>query len=980
MLDDIQPFLQTLVTACEALHAGESLPDWMNPRQVIETTTQAIILGYELDDDPGSLTLALILAVESCWEVLKDDLDLPVLHLYLMIRLLHSDVVTVGGQYEIRRAVVRAWIDLSADPSVLRRLEALRLHSRRDLTLLAGSWLEASKAVNPVTDSGPEIAAVAAKHLVDVGIGIAALLAIDWQDELWQIHYRVGISLAQVARISGDCGDWQAAIEACERAASVAPDAVARVRSAVSLANRLSERCEAECSLQVRADLERSVAILEDTLVLADPSDKSYVQFNLIDLLAALARRDELKDPHEDRILAHLEACFRDPPVPQEQMEALATRALQAIWPDATLTLAASGSHQDLRTVYRQWSQHGRPWMNFSVASTLAADYQAEGGELDQIDQNLLNQCFDTVSARVEPLPETAGVPSWLVPLARAVCMTADRSVFRPNEWPEICAHLTRLLEEGSGFGGLPELSACVVYARGCLYAGDRMVHHEAILECLGRMQMLVVANDDLAENSLVEWQSTVRGTVGRLVGALIDLDEASLAVHVLEWGGAWFTLPSCVLRAGSSVDSAQAAGRALRAHRIGRAGGDSDHESGETPDLSEQLAALPLNQFGATMLEFSRTKQMNFDAPLEPYLRAIGLHYAAMRSDRDWPLLPVLYPYCPSPLERFSLLARVNGQAYILLNTQLTPEQHEAIRDWLAGHGSIIPSDGLIERAVNFLSSLLLGSEAETLAGFADLLVCSSWDDSHLPWHLLHFSVLAFPEVHYIPAARVLRRDRVRRKPELLPLVGILGTTDVEGFRGLPGATREADLIQEFGGLALAGDDATREAVKSAIVDAELLHIGCHHDWGDGELAPRLILADGACALEDLLRVGDAGSKVSLSSCHAGARLVGRMVGSDVSMAGALVGLGCSEVVAGFWSIVDASSPVFFRALFQRWTLDGDYWNSYRHARDALRRDDDCLFDEHPEIRLLLTWDPSKDDRRRGACLWGAFAHFGAP
>jgi CHAT domain-containing protein len=127
-----------------------------------------------------------------------------------------------------------------------------------------------------------------------------------------------------------------------------------------------------------------------------------------------------------------------------------------------------------------------------------------------------------------------------------------------------------------------------------------------------------------------------------------------------------------------------------------------------------------------------------------------------------------------------------------------------------------------------------------------------------------------------------------------------------------------------------LASENATREAVRAALPQADVVHFSCHgsNDW-QSPLDSGLLMADDETGnnvmltLRDLLDSGLAGGRLTtLSACETG--IVGTELPDEVvALPSALLQAGYGGVVASLWSVSDISTGMLMERFYTGWRKD---------------------------------------------------------
>ncbi|MDL4815916.1 CHAT domain-containing protein [Actinomadura opuntiae] len=188
---------------------------------------------------------------------------------------------------------------------------------------------------------------------------------------------------------------------------------------------------------------------------------------------------------------------------------------------------------------------------------------------------------------------------------------------------------------------------------------------------------------------------------------------------------------------------------------------------------------------------------------------------------------------------------------------------------------------------------------------GDRDLVIAPTGPLHGLPWAVL--PSLAGRPFTVVPSAAAWLRAREMRPAG--------GRTVLVAGPGLGHAGREIAVLRGVhpGATVLDGPDARAEPVRDALDGAALAHIAAHGEFREGNaLFSRLRLADGPLLVHDLDDLAAPPRIVVLSACD-----IGRADGGDavVGMAGVLLALGASTVIASVTPVRDATTPDFMSA-----------------------------------------------------------------
>lgn len=203
-----------------------------------------------------------------------------------------------------------------------------------------------------------------------------------------------------------------------------------------------------------------------------------------------------------------------------------------------------------------------------------------------------------------------------------------------------------------------------------------------------------------------------------------------------------------------------------------------------------------------------------------------------------------------------------------------------------------------------------------------------AAWTEDASTPTLRHYFLDEF-SVSYAPSALVLRhaRDATGRVPaeRLLAVEEPLAAN----ARHLPSAHAEVAAIAGLfhDPVVLARAQATRQAVRAALPQAQVVHFCCHahNDW-QTPLDSGLLMADdetGKDALltvRDLLETGQAGGRLAtLAACETG--IVGTDLPDEVVMLpSALLQAGFGGVASSLWSVADISTAMLMERFYRLW------------------------------------------------------------
>jgi tetratricopeptide (TPR) repeat protein len=222
-----------------------------------------------------------------------------------------------------------------------------------------------------------------------------------------------------------------------------------------------------------------------------------------------------------------------------------------------------------------------------------------------------------------------------------------------------------------------------------------------------------------------------------------------------------------------------------------------------------------------------------------------------------------------------------------------------------------------------------------------------------------------------YTPTVQALAATRRRTRHEPPHLAGRPGRALVVAMPDTPGAPRLPHAYQEAESVALmvpqttllAGAEAHRTAVLAELGRHPIAHFACHGvtDWRDTS-ASRLLLADGALSVRDLLRHRlDETRLVVLSACSTSAA-GGGPSDEAVHLASSFLAAGAAHVVGTLWAIEDKVAVRTAATLYKNLTADGTLPPNTGLTAFAL----------HAATRRLREQYPGRPG------LWAPFVHVG--
>jgi tetratricopeptide (TPR) repeat protein len=170
-------------------------------------------------------------------------------------------------------------------------------------------------------------------------------------------------------------------------------------------------------------------------------------------------------------------------------------------------------------------------------------------------------------------------------------------------------------------------------------------------------------------------------------------------------------------------------------------------------------------------------------------------------------------------------------------------------------------------------------------------------------------------------PSAQLWQRGRQPLSRGSAPRVALVAGPD------LPGAAEEVERLAAArpGATVLQGDAATTAAVRSALEDADLVHLAAHGSFrSDAPLFSSLRLADGLLTVYELERLRSVPTTLVLPACDAAVVAV-RPGDELLGTAAALVGLGVTSVLAPVLPIPDVTSTPLMLAVHDRLAAGDD-------------------------------------------------------
>ncbi|MBQ0850205.1 CHAT domain-containing protein [Streptomyces sp. BH-SS-21] len=184
-----------------------------------------------------------------------------------------------------------------------------------------------------------------------------------------------------------------------------------------------------------------------------------------------------------------------------------------------------------------------------------------------------------------------------------------------------------------------------------------------------------------------------------------------------------------------------------------------------------------------------------------------------------------------------------------------------------------------------------------------------------------------------YTPTVQALAASRRRARRELPHLAGrhgralVVAMPNTPGVPPLPYAHQEAEAVAQMmpQTTLLADGEASRATVLSELGQHPIVHFACHGvtDWQDPS-ANRLVLADGALSVRDLLHHRLDGTRlVMLSACSSSAAGE-RLPDEAVHLASSFLAAGAAHVVGTLWAVEDQVAARTATTLYTHLTAAG--------------------------------------------------------
>lgn len=253
--------------------------------------------------------------------------------------------------------------------------------------------------------------------------------------------------------------------------------------------------------------------------------------------------------------------------------------------------------------------------------------------------------------------------------------------------------------------------------------------------------------------------------------------------------------------------------------------------------------------------------------------------------------------------------------------------------------------------QALHQLGQMILGPVADLLDQTSRVYVSADGALEDFPFHAAPFRgkpLVSSVEVRTLPSLALLRSIGDRRHtftatgPRTATVVAV-SQPRYEMLPALPALPSEATAVDiTFPGTThLTNEDATAEAVRTALGTADVLHFAGHATFERHQpTLARILLADRPLFAFEIACLPRAPQLVNLSGCRAGAerRTLG---GEGEGLASAFLLAGAQAVVAPLWPVRDDAALAFNEALYRQLAMpDVDLASAVRHAQLALSAD----------------------------------------
>jgi tetratricopeptide (TPR) repeat protein len=343
------------------------------------------------------------------------------------------------------------------------------------------------------------------------------------------------------------------------------------------------------------------------------------------------------------------------------------------------------------------------------------------------------------------------------------------------------------------------------------------------------------------------------------------------------------------------------------------------------------------------------------------------GAHYVALRraspptwqelaalGDRLGPDTAVIAVHAGPARTRLFVL-RAGADAPEVVSSDLSPSDWHDVLELLLNEihrfDPFSPAEQTWDRPLSELAR-----EAHALAGDTTQLVLAPDGVAHVvPWSVvLHRAGSGNTRrLWQIPALGLLRmlpRGSGSESPAL-----VVGDPSEDLDHARDEALAVAGLL---GGAALVGRDATREAVRSHLGHAGVVHLAMHARFdAESPLDSALVLADGETSARDVVAERLSADLVALSACETG--LAGSLAGEELAgLAYAFLYAGARTLLVSLWPVDDPATASLMTAFYPAWRVGGDKAAALQTAMEQVRA--------IPE--------------RQHPYYWGAFVLLGAP
>lgn len=217
-------------------------------------------------------------------------------------------------------------------------------------------------------------------------------------------------------------------------------------------------------------------------------------------------------------------------------------------------------------------------------------------------------------------------------------------------------------------------------------------------------------------------------------------------------------------------------------------------------------------------------------------------------------------------------------------------------------------------------LHTMLWAPLARALDGRRRVVVVPHGPLHYLPFAALHDGARWLVETHDISLAPSVGWAEHALAAPAAPPQSVLAL----GFGG--GALAHVDAEAAAVGAAfgtgarvLVGAQSTREALRAAADDADVVHFACHgHFRADSPMFSSLELADGALALHEAPQLGLRAQLVTLSACETGLSRIAP--GNEaIGLVRGFLMSGVRTVVASSWAVDDAATATLMGGFYRR-------------------------------------------------------------